>query len=120
MLAPGSRAIEVFAMTDFFGVEIDLVSLDPVPVARPLEVKTVTVYGVALAVVPAPDEAVAALWESEQLGLRHSRFGFADAFNLEIADALVPDCAHPEEARVLRADGFWSNPPASPSITGRR
>jgi hypothetical protein len=97
---------------DGFGVEIDLVSLDPQqgqPLLRPLETGTVTVYGAGSSIVHAPAEAIAALAESQRLGLLHPRFGFADAFNLDIADAVVPGCVDPNDPRVLRATGPWAN-----------
>ncbi len=110
VVPPGSHDVVVsVAGGDGFGVEIDVVSLDPLPVERPLEVGTVTVYGVGSSVVHTPDEAVAALWEAQSLGLLHPRFGFADAFNLEINDAVIPGCVHPDEDRVLRADGSWAH-----------
>ena len=53
-----------------------------------------------------PGPAVAGLWDSRQLGLLHPRFGFADAFNLEAADAWLPDF-NPPASPVLRTAGPW-------------
>ena len=74
---------------------------------RPLEVGTLTVYGVGSSIVHTPDEAIAALWECQRLGLFHQRFGAADAFNLNIADAAV--CVKPGDPNVLRTTGEWRN-----------
>jgi len=74
---------------------------------RPLEVGTLTVYGVGSSIVHTPDEAIAALWECQRLGLFHPRFGAADAFNLNIADAAV--CVKPGDPNMLRATGEWRN-----------
>lgn len=110
IISPGSHEVTVSVMGgDGYGVEIDVVSLSPVTVERPLEVGTVTVYGVGSSVVHASDEAVEALWAAQDRGLLHPRFGFADAFNLEIGDAVIPGCVHADESRVLRADGSWAN-----------
>jgi hypothetical protein len=109
ILSPGQHELVISAETDLHGVEIDVVSLSPIPVERPLEVGTVTVYGVGSSVLHTPNEAAAALWDSASLGLLHPRFGFADAFNLEIGDAAIPGCLHPDESRVLRASGPWAN-----------
>jgi hypothetical protein len=37
----------------------------------------------------------------------HPRFGFGDAYNLNVADALIPGCVDAREARILRATGPW-------------
>lgn len=74
---------------------------------RALEVGTLTVYGVGSSIVHAPEETLAALWEGERLGLFHPRFGAADAFNLNIADAAI--CVTPGDANVLRTTGEWRN-----------
>jgi hypothetical protein len=110
ILAPGQHTVVVsFTGGDGFGVEIDAVTLTPRPVRRPLEVGTATVYGVGSSIVHTPAEALAALWESQRLGLLHPRFGFADAFNLDIADAAIPGCVHSGDSRILRASGRWAN-----------
>ncbi len=110
VLAPGPHEVAVLVSGgDGFGVEIDLVALEPMAVERPLEVGTVTIYGVGSSMVHAPDEAIAALWEAQNLTLLHPRFGSADAFNLDIADAAIPACVDPDEPRVLRTDGPWAN-----------
>jgi hypothetical protein len=107
VLSPGAHELVIAAAADGDGVEIDAVTLDPMTVERPLEVGTVTVYGVGSAIVHTPDHAIAGLWEAYRQGMFHPRFGFGDAFNLNIADAVTPGCVHPREARVLRASGPW-------------
>ena len=110
IVAPGSHeALVSVTGGDGYGVEIDLVSLAPIPVDRPLEAGTATVYGVGSSIVHTPDEAIAALWEAQSLGLLHPRFGFADAFNLDIADAVIPGCVDPDDPGVLRTSGPWEH-----------
>jgi hypothetical protein len=109
ILSPGQHELVVSAETDSHGVEIDVVSLSPIPAERPLELGTATIYGAASSIVHVPTEAVDAMWESHGLGLLHPRFGFADAFNLDVSDAVVPGCAHADEPDVLRAAGPWAN-----------
>ena len=103
---------------DSYGVEIDLVTLTPEPVPRPLEVGTVTNYGIGSSIVHTPPEAIAGLWNNakhEDLNqdntpdLLHPRFGFADAFNLNVADAIIEGAVHPNEPWILRAAGPWVN-----------
>jgi hypothetical protein len=77
-------------------------------VERPLELGTLTVYGAACCIVHEPADTVAALWECQRLGLLHPRFGFADAYNLEIADA-VTNCIDAHDPGVLRRKGPWAN-----------
>jgi hypothetical protein len=79
----------------------------PLVVERPLEVGTVTVYGVGSAIVHTPHHAIAGLWEAYRQGMFHPRFGFGDAFNLNIADAVIPGCVDPRAPRILRATGAW-------------
>jgi hypothetical protein len=74
---------------------------------RPLDVGTLTVYGAGSSIVHTPDEAITALWECQRLGLFHPRFGAADAFNLNIADAAV--CVASGNPNVLRTTGEWRN-----------
>ena len=107
-LAPGHHALTLSVpQSDPYGVELDFVSLAPKPASRPLELGTVTVYGVGSSIVHVPDEAVPGLWESQRLGLLHPRFGFADAFNLDINDAATPGCVDPVAPTVLRTTGRW-------------
>ncbi len=75
---------------------------------RPLEVGTLTVYGVGSSIVHDPEAAVAGLWECQRLGLLHPRFSFADAYNLQIADAITP-CTDPADPHILRTKGRWAN-----------
>jgi hypothetical protein len=106
-VAPGEHELVIgVSGGDGYGVEIDVVDMPGLPVYRPLEVGTATVYGAGSSIVHAPAEAIAALWEAQGLGLLHPRFGFADAFNLGVADALVTAGAPGD---VLRAEGPWAN-----------
>ena len=98
---------------DGFGVEIDQLTL---PFVRPLETGTVTNYGVASSIVHRPAEAVRGLWEAASLDLNddsaadllHPRFGFADAYNLDIADAQIPSIgASPTTGKDV--SGPWAN-----------
>jgi len=110
ILAPASHEVTVTMIDgDSYGIEIDLASLTPIAVERPLEVGTVTVYGVGSSIVHTPDRAVAALWEAQSQGVLHPRFGSADAFNLDIVDAVIPGCVHSNEARILRTSGPWAD-----------
>jgi hypothetical protein len=118
-VAPGHREVLVTIVNDdYYGVEIDSVTLTPEPVLRPLEVGTVTNYGIGSSIVHTPTEAIAGLWNNahhENLNhggtpdLLHPRFGFADAFNLNVADAVIESAVDPNESRILRADGPWVN-----------
>jgi hypothetical protein len=110
IISPGSHQITISVTGDDpFGVEIDLASLTPKPVTRPLEIGTVTVYGAGSAIIHTPNEAVESLWMSQTLNLLHPRFGFADAFNINVADAVIPGCIDQGESRILRASGPWAN-----------
>ena len=100
------------------GVEIDQVTLTSLPVQRALEVGTITNYAVGSSIVHTPTQAIAALWNNAELEdvnqdgvpeLLHPRFGFADAFNLDISAAAIPghiDCSNED---ILRCDGGWIN-----------
>jgi hypothetical protein len=72
--------------------------------ARGLDAGTLTVYGAGCSILHAPQESIDALWECQRLGLLHPRVGFADAFNLEIADA------GPCSQALLRNKGPWVHP----------
>ena len=98
---------------DGLGVEIDQVTI---PLVRPLETGTVTNYGVASSIVHRPAESIRGLWEAANLDLNddsvadlmHPRFGFADAYNLDIADAHIPGTgAPPLPGKVV--SGAWAN-----------
>jgi hypothetical protein len=109
-ILPGSHQLTISVTgNDPFGVEIDLANLTPKPVTRPLEVGTTTVYGAASALIYAPSEAIQSLSKSQALRLLHPRFGFADAFNLNISDAVISGCVAPGETRILRTSGPWAN-----------
>ena len=88
---------------DGFGVEPDVVTVTSPTRLRPLENGTLTNYGAAGAVVHEPQAALDALWRSATLGFFHPRFGFADAFNLDVADAKLPT------TRALRTAGPWAS-----------
>lgn len=76
--------------------------------SRPLEAGTVTVYATGSSIVHEPDAAVAGLWECQRLGLLHPRFGLADAFSLDVADAF-PASLDAKDPRILRRAGPWAN-----------
>ncbi len=118
-LAPGSHEVRIAVSGgDGFGVEIDKVNLQPLPILRPLEVGTVTHYGVGSAMAHTPQQAIAALWNNAQREdlnqdgepeLLHPRFGFADALNLDIADAVIPGAVDCNDTSILRCNGPWIN-----------
>lgn len=106
-LGPGPHTVEVqVSGGDGLGVELDTITLGRGEILLPLEVGTTTVYGAASSIVHASGHAIAALWEAYNLGLLHDRFGFADAFNLDITDVTLPE--EPGSA-ILRTDGSWAN-----------
>ncbi|MCO6459339.1 MAG: hypothetical protein J5I93_28855 [Pirellulaceae bacterium] len=106
-LDPGEHTISLLVTGgDGYGVEVDQVTLRHADLLRPLEDGTTTVYGAGSAIKHVPDLAVAALWEAISLGLFHPRFGFADAFNLNINDAVISEQTGGE---ILRTDGAWAN-----------
>ena len=84
------------------GIEVDQVRLQ-CAVVRPLEDGTVAIYAAGSSILHQTNDAVAALWQAQQLGLLHPRFGFADAYNMQIADAVLPGDTG------LRKTGFWAN-----------
>jgi hypothetical protein len=75
---------------------------------RPLEVGTLTVYGAACSILHHPRATVDALWNCQRLGLLHPRFGFADAYQRDVADALSP-VVDPRSPAILRTCGPWVN-----------
>lgn len=105
-LSEGEHDLELRVLaSDQFGVELDAVTI-----LVPLEDGTVTNYGAASSIVHRPENAIAGLWSSARLKtedsaypeLLHPRFGFADAFNLDVADAAILGCFDP--ARVVRGN----------------
>jgi hypothetical protein len=103
-LTPGAHQLEVRVTGgDGYGVELDAVML---AARRPPADGTATVYGVGSSILHVPELVLPALWDGVQNGLLHPRFGFADAFNVDVADARSPfvDVADEE---ILRADGPW-------------
>ncbi|MBI3408067.1 MAG: hypothetical protein HY040_06885 [Planctomycetes bacterium] len=114
ILPQGSHLLRVSVSGgDGFGVEIDIANLTPKPVPRPLEFGTVTNYAVGSAIIHTPGEALAALWNSaahEDLNqdaipeMLHPRFGFADAFNVNIANVLSDS-----SATRKRSVGPWAD-----------
>ncbi|MCY2990968.1 MAG: hypothetical protein NTY19_24295 [Planctomycetota bacterium] len=86
------------------GVEIDKVTLDQV---QPLEDGTVTVYGSASAIEHAWFGATDSLWRATELGLLHPRFGYADAYNADVADAI--EAGGSSSVTLLRTSGPWAN-----------
>ena len=118
IVRPGHHVLTLMVTAaDPFGVEVDRVDLTPVPVPRPLELGVVTNYAVGSAIVHLPDQALAALWHAATLNLHgpggtsllDPRFGFADAFTLDVSDAIVPGAVDAAETRVLRASGPWAD-----------
>lgn len=104
-LLPGLHEISVTVSGgDGFGIDVDQISLHHGLVLRPLEEGTSTVYGAGAAILHTPEHAIPALWEANRLGLLDTRFGFADAFNLEINDAVVSETVDDE---ILRTTGSW-------------
>ncbi|HEX3148467.1 MAG TPA: glucoamylase family protein, partial [Gemmataceae bacterium] len=103
IVPPGTHSVTVSVSGgDGFGVEIDAVNLTPKPVPRTLEFGTVTNYAVGNSIVHTPGEALAALWnnaaiedlnQDSQPELLHPRFGFTDAFNVNIADVISDSSA---------------------------
>jgi len=82
------------------------------------ELGTVTNYAVGASILHDPADALRALWdaaEHEDLNadgspeLLNPRFGFADAYDLQIADALVPGLHDPADPEILRSSGAWAN-----------
>ena len=112
-LSSGNHTLVVSVVTcDSYGVEVDYVRLASSDLVRPLDTGTLTAYGAGCSVVHLPDESVAALWHAAMLDLNrdgvpdllHPRFGFADAFNSEIASAR----SAPGQA-AFRNTGPWAN-----------
>lgn len=119
LLSAGSHTVTVsVAATDEYGVEVDRLGLAAMPVTRPLETGTLAPYAVASSLLHRPNESIAALWAATQTDLNedghgdllHARFGFADAYNLEIAHAAAACSVHAGEPGILRAAGAWLNP----------
>jgi Putative glucoamylase len=85
-------------------------------VVRPLDSGVLTVYAVGSSMVHTPAEALSALWSAARLDLNqdgrpdlfHPRFGFADAFSLDISNASI--VANPGDPNILRRSGAWLNP----------
>ena len=91
---------------DGFGVEIDQVTLDFV---QPLEDGTVTVYGAAAAIEHDWFGATDSLWRAAETDLLHPRFGYADAYNADVADAVEAAGIGAAECPYLRCTGPWAN-----------
>ncbi len=73
-----------------------------------LEHGTVAPYAIGCSLLHCPEESIAGLWECQRLGMLHPRFGFADAFNREIADG-VTKCLDKSDPAILRTAGPWRN-----------
>ncbi len=106
-LGPGTHLVTLtVAGGDGGGVEIDQVTLRHGSVHRPLEDGTATIYGAGSAIKYAPELAIPALWEASESGWLHPRFGFADAFNSDIVDAVLGERPG---GQILRTSGPWAN-----------
>ena len=120
-LEAGEHQVRVTAASsDPYGVEIDAVYLQGEAVVRSLDDGTVAPYGMAASILHAPGESISALWTAAHLNLGegadrqgqlfHPRFGFADAVNLNIADATIPGQLDAAGRVPLRSAGAWLNP----------
>lgn len=115
-LSAGNHEIAIAANTDSYGVEIDWIGLNQPDIIRPLNTGVLTVYGVGSSMVHVPAEALSALWSAARLDLNqdgrpdlfHPRFGFADAFCLDISEAALGVSS--DDTSVLRRSGAWLNP----------
>ncbi len=114
-LARGGHTAQVTVVyCDPYGVEVDVVRLGAGSTPRPLTTGTLTAYGVGSSMAHWPDETLAALWYTATLDLTadgapdvlHPRFGFADAFSLDISRTLTA----PGNTNQLRRTGAWANP----------
>lgn len=106
-LGPGLHQVTISVSGgDGGGFELDKVTLQHGLVLRSTEDGTTTVYGAGSAINHIPQYAIPALWEATKLGLLHPRFGFADAYNLDISDAVMTETVGGE---ILRTDGAWAN-----------
>ena len=103
-LASGSYGLTLtISGGDDYGLEVDMIEIRPRVEDRALADGTVTIYGAASAIQYLPTESLNALWSAAHAGTLHPRFGFADAFNLEISDALQAG------TDSLRTTGAWIN-----------
>ncbi len=106
-LAPGLHDVMVFVNGgDGEGIELDVGLF-----GAPLEVGTTTVYGGGASILHTPQKAIESLWAMSQLDLNqpllpeqdriadllHPRFGFADAFNLDVADGAISGSYDPAD-----------------------
>lgn len=114
-LTPGPHTLTISVSSgDAFGVEIDSVLIAPL---RSIENGTVAPYGVGMAVKHRTADSVAELFKIARHDLDgngmpellHPRFGFADAFNLDIADAVIPGVQDGSNPDILRTAGPWAN-----------
>ena len=114
VLAAGTHTARVTVVScDYYGVEVDVVRMEAQGIPRPLESGTLTPYSAGSSILHLPDEAVAALWHAANLDLNgdgvpdllHPRYGFADAFNVDIAGTW----ASPGREDILRRAGAWAN-----------
>lgn len=106
-LGPGLHQVTISVSGgDGGGIELDKVTLQHGLVLRPTEDGTTTIYAAGSAINHIPQYAIPALWEATKLSLLHPRFGFADAYNLDISDAVMTETVGGE---ILRTDGAWAN-----------
>ncbi len=106
----------VIVDTDYYGVEVDQVEFIGSHI-KTLNSGILAPYGAGGSILHAPGAATDALWHMAMLDLNqdgtgdllHPRFGFADAYNEEIADAAI-EGLHDLDDSILRISGAWINP----------
>ncbi len=112
-LASGTHTVSVQqASGDFYGVDLDAIRITG---QRPADSGTLTVYALGSAIVHEPEWGLQALWHAARLDLNgdgkpdllHPRFGFADAYNVDISHARAGLLSI---NGLLRTQGAWLNP----------
>ncbi|MDD5708695.1 MAG: glucoamylase family protein, partial [Kiritimatiellae bacterium] len=112
VLPAGAHTVSVTLVAgDAYGVEIDMLRITG---SRPPDSGTLTAYAMGSAIQHASDEAINGLWHAARLDLNgdgkadllHPRFGFADAYNMDISHVIPP--LFPTGG-ILRTSGPWMN-----------
>lgn len=115
LIPTGAHTVRVTVVSsDLDGAEVDALRMAVTGIKRPLATGTLAPYAAGSSIVHAPDKAVESLWHMANLDLNgdgvpdllHPRFGFADAYNEQIAGSV----AVPRDGNVLRKTGAWANP----------